>query len=157
MANFAVSSLPMPSRFHICAVIAALAGSTLLTTLPATGQPAIPVEIKTCSILPADPTTTARPFWFPFGPVVAVTAPIADGVRISFVNHARLTADRVLFAVNYRGDIQRIVDAGTFAPEATIDHTFGTFSGDAFLGPNPNACAVTAVRYVDHTFWRAAP
>ena len=73
-----------------------------------------------------------------------------------YANRAGLRANRVAFSVNYRQDVQHIVDVGTFAPNVTIDHTFGDFSGDAFLGSRPNSCVVQAVRFVNGSVWRAA-
>jgi hypothetical protein len=87
--------------------------------------------------------------------VLAADAPYTDGIRIRFTNRSPLTADRVVFRVNYRGDIERIVDIGTFSPNAPIDHTFGNFSGLAFLGPNPNECIVLAARFTNGTVFRA--
>jgi hypothetical protein len=78
-----------------------------------------------------------------------------DGIRIQYINRGPQIATRVAFSVNYRGDIERIVDAGKFSPGVTIDHTFGQFEGDVWLGPRPNYCRVVAVRYVDGSVWRA--
>jgi hypothetical protein len=132
-------------------VASAAAGGFALAQAPAPASP--PVEIRSCTILQA--AHPELPFWYPFGPVIALNTPVVDGIRISYVNHARLAADRVVFVVDYRGDTQRIIDVGQFAPNVTIDHTFGNFSGDAYLGSNPNTCVVRAVRYVDYTIWRA--
>ena len=142
------------SARHVVAA-AALLAATAAAAAPAFGQPAAvpPIEIRSCAILQA--SHPERPFWYPFGPVIAINTPVVDGIRIQYVNHAPLAADRVVFVVDYRGDTQRVVDAGQFTPNAPIDHTFGTFSGDAYLGPNPNACTVRAVRYIDYTTWRA--
>ncbi|MDB5026597.1 MAG: hypothetical protein JWO66_286 [Candidatus Eremiobacteraeota bacterium] len=115
--------------------------------------PPVPITINKCTVLQATVTPT-HPFWWPFVPSVPINVPITDGVEIAYTNKAPLIANRVLFEVNYRGDRQRIVDVGTFAPNAPIDHTFGAISGDAFLGPNPDACVVLAVRFTDGTFWR---
>jgi hypothetical protein len=73
------------------------------------------------------------------------------------VNHTTKVADRVAFAVNYRGDAERVVDTGTFSPGVTIDHQFGQFTGLAYLGTQPNSCRVAAIRFSDGTVWRAQP
>ena len=114
---------------------------------------AAPIRITSCTILRAQPTH--QRFWYPYGPIIAVGAPVADGVRIRYVNTAPIAADRIVFLVNYRGDVQRVIDVGTFSPNAPIDHAFGNFSGDAFLGVNPNSCVTRAVRFVNRTVWRA--
>ena len=142
-------------RFRIGAAAAALIVSATVSSLPAPAQAPVPITITSCTVVQAPPSTTK--FWYPFGPVLEVNAPVVDGIRIVYVNHGPVAANRVLFLANYRGDKQRIIDAGTFAPNVTIDHTFGHFSGDAYLGPNPDQCAVGAVRFVNGTTWLAAP
>ena len=112
-----------------------------------------PISIQTCAVLQAE---RVQRFWYPFGPVVPTGAPYTDGIRIVYVNVAPKAANRVAFVVNYRGDVQRIIDAGIFSPNVKIDHTFGNFSGDAYLGPRPNTCTARAVRFVDGTVWRRA-
>lgn len=121
----------------------------------AAGAQSSPVTIQSCTVLRARPPVGPPRFWYPWGPVVRRGAPVVDGVRIVYVNHRSVAADRVAFAVDYRGDRQHIVDVGTFSPNVTIDHSFGNFSGDAYLGPNPNRCAVRAVRFADGTVWRS--
>ena len=119
----------------------------------AQGRP--PVTVSSCSVLQYV-RSTLHPFWRPFGPY-AHGSPFTDGIEIRYVNHGPTTAARIAFLVNYRGDVQHIIDAGTFSPGATIDHTFGQFTGDAYLGPQPNACRVVAVRFADGSVWRANP
>jgi hypothetical protein len=97
-----------------------------------------------------------RPFWYPW-PYRDFGSIYTDGLHIAYVNKSRLTASRVVFSVNYRGDVEHVVDAGTFSPGVTIDHTFGQFTGLAFLGQRPNSCRVAAVRFTDGTAWRAVP
>ncbi len=120
------------------------------TSTAAFAQPA-PISIQTCTVLQAQ---RVRQFWYPFGPVIPTGAPYTDGIRIVYMNTAPKPANRVAFVVNYRGDVQRIIDAGTFSPNVKIDHTFGNFSGDAYLGPRPNACTARAVRFVNGSVWR---
>lgn len=135
-------------------------------TLTAGGAPAIaddaaPVQIRTCTVLQYRPTTPAfrRSYWYDYGyagPLVPQGSPYTDGLSISYVNTSNRVADRIVFGVNYRGDFERVVDAGTFSPNATIDHTFGeVFSGYAYLGPKPNACTVRVVRFKDGSTWHA--
>ncbi|MDB5041666.1 MAG: hypothetical protein JWN27_2392 [Candidatus Eremiobacteraeota bacterium] len=119
------------------------------TSTAASAQRA-PIAIQSCTVLQAE---RVHRFWYPFGPTIPVGAPYADGIRIVYINVAPIAANRVAFLVNYRGDVQRIVDAGLFSPNVKIDHTFGNFSGDAYLGPQPNTCTARAVRFVDGTSW----
>lgn len=116
--------------------------------VPSVARPApVPLQIQSCTILQNHPIPH-RPFWHPFGPY-PYAASYTDGVEIRYVNRAAQTATRVAFVVNYRGDVERIIDAGTFSPGVTIDHTFGQFTGDVWLGAKPNVCRVAAVRYAD--------
>jgi hypothetical protein len=77
-----------------------------------------------------------------------------DGLRIVYVNHGPLPANRVAFLVNYRGDVQHVIDVGTFSPGVAIDHSFGQFTGDVWQGDKPNVCRVAAVRFADGSVWR---
>lgn len=114
---------------------------------------AAPVSIHSCTVTQWQ-NVHARPYWNPWGPA-RYGSPIVDGIGISYVNTSHRTADRVAFLVNYRGDVQHIVDLGTFSPGATITHSFGNFSGDAFIGSRPNSCIVRAVRFTDGTAWHS--
>jgi hypothetical protein len=140
-------------RFGQLAVAAALALAALPQMVDAQK---VPVEIDKCEVLEYLPVHH-HPYWYPFGPRIVVGTPVTDGIEIKYVNRAPLTADRVVFLVNYRGEVERVVDVGKFSPGAPIDHTFGQFSGLVYLGPTPNVCRVLAMRFVDGTFIRAAP
>jgi hypothetical protein len=136
--------------------------AVLAATVTAGAQGAPPVEIKKCSVLRYRPATPAyrRSYWYDYGfagPIVPRDSPYTDGIAISFVNRSPKTADRVVFGVDYRGDFQHVVDAGSFTTGAGIDHTFAdVFSGYAFLGDRPNSCVVRVVRFVDGSTWHAA-
>ena len=116
--------------------------------------PASRSAVTTCTVLQWN--EGPYPYWNRFlfhG--LAAGAPTTDGIRIAYVNQASKVADRVEFLVNYRGEIERIVDVGTFSPNVTINHTFGNFSGLAYLGSRPNVCRNIAVRFRDGSIWRA--
>jgi len=132
----------------------ALVGVLLTTSVGAGAQGRSPITITSCSVVQYVPTR-AHPFWGPFGPYPYGSA-YTDGLRISYVNHGAIAASRVAFRVNYRGDVQHVIDVGTFSPGVAIDHSFGEFSGDAWLGPNPNQCRAVAVRFADGSVWRAS-
>jgi hypothetical protein len=115
----------------------------------------LPIAITNCSVLQYQ-GYEGRQYWYPwtyrdFGSIYT------DGVHVAYVNKGPLTASRVVFSVNYRGDVEHVVDAGTFSPGVTIDHTFGQFTGLAFLGQRPNSCRVAAVRFANGSAWRAVP
>jgi hypothetical protein len=133
-------------------LVALLLGAVLGSPTAVGSQPASPVAITTCSVLAWQRGPTG--FWNPYSYPLAGGQPITDGIRIAFVNRSARVADRVRFLVNYRGEVEHIIDAGTFSPHVTIDHTFGNFSGFAYLGPRPNVCRVVGVRFVDGTVWR---
>lgn len=115
--------------------------------MPVAAQPAAPIRIQKCSIIRY---ARARPYYFG---TWGAGVPVTDGIELQYVNTSAKTADRVAFAVDYRGDVERIIDVGTFSPGAPIDHTFGTFSGQAYQGERPNRCTVARVRFSDGTTW----
>jgi hypothetical protein len=143
------------------AAVAAFLGVVAAGTALAGAQGAPPVVIQKCAVLQYRPPTPAfrRSYWYDYGyagPLVPQGSPYTDGLSISYVNTSNKTADRIVFGVNYRGDYERVVDAGTFSPNVTIDHTFAdVFSGYAYIGSKPNACTVRVVRFSDGSTWRA--
>lgn len=150
-----VASLFAPASFSAALLCLALG------TEPAGAQGAAPVRVKSCTVNQYMPTQPAlrRYYWYDYGfagPSVPYGSPYTDGISISFVNTSARTADRVVFGVNYRGDFQRVIDAGTFSPGVTINHTFAdVFSGYAYIGSKPNSCVVRVVRFKDGSTWRA--
>jgi hypothetical protein len=114
------------------------AGSISLTGAGAAmAQVAAPIKVQSCSVLQYQPSQLAyrSRYWYDYGfagPFVPAGSPYTDGIAISFVNTSQAVVDRVVFGVNYRGDFERIIDAGTFSPNVTINHTFAdVFSGYA--------------------------
>jgi hypothetical protein len=145
-----MSCMMQALRTFVCSlsVVSALAG----VNASAFAQSPSPIAITNCSVLQYVPTGP-YPFWRPFGPYPNRSL-YTDGLRIAFINRGPQVASRVAFLVNYRGDVQHVIDAGTFSPNVTIDHTFGEFTGDAWLGPKPNVCRAVAVRFRDGSVWR---
>jgi len=129
----------------------------LLAPAAAHAQPSSPIPIQSCSVeqYAYEPQQHGTWFWYWRNPPSAYGL-YTDGVNISYVNNTNKVASRVAFPVNYRGDVERVIDAGTFSPGATITHSFGQIAGDAFLGSNPNVCRAIAVRFQDGSVWRAA-
>jgi hypothetical protein len=120
-----------------------------------------PIAITDCSVLQYQPNM-ARPFWYPwparqFEGARQFGGIYTDGLDITYVNKTHKPASRVAFVVDYRGDVEHVVDTGTFSPGVSINHSFGQFTGLAFLGTHPNGCRVAAVRFADGTVWRAHP
>jgi hypothetical protein len=152
----AFSALNESSRLVAGLSTAALGTALGVAALSIAAEPAFAqapaIAIQSCTVL--QEVTTESAFWYPFGPAVPHGMPIADGIRIVYTNLNPIAADRVAFVVTYRGDTQRIVDTGTFSTNAAIDHIFGAFSGDAYLGPKVDACVATAARFIDGTSWR---
>jgi hypothetical protein len=135
---------------------AALTLALVAAPFAANAQTPPPIQITNCEVAQYMPTQV-RPFWYPWGGPRPYGSIYTDGLNISYVNRTKKVADRVAFAVNYRGDAERVVDTGTFSPGVTIDHQFGQFTGLAYLGTQPNSCRVAAVRFSDGTVWRAQP
>ncbi len=109
------------------------------------------------SALPAACARHRTVVWYDYGyagPLVPNGSPYTDGIALSFVNTSDKIADRVVFGVNYLGDFERVIDAGTFSPNATMQHTFAdVFGVYGYLGPKPNVCAVRVVRFRDGSVW----
>lgn len=142
----------------LVAVASALMGSALAVA-PATAQAATtPVAINSCNVLRWQ--RPVRPdygyYWRPFDyyPRLGPQVPVTDGLSIDYTNHGPAAANRVEFQVDYRGEVEDIVDVGTFSPGVSIKHMFGNFSGLAYLGSRPNHCRVLAVRYASGQTWR---
>jgi hypothetical protein len=140
------------ARTFVCGI--ALVTALVSMSANARAQSRSPIHITNCEVLQYV-TTNAHPFWRPFGPYPYGSL-YTDGIRIVYMNTSPNVATRVAFLVNYRGDVQHIIDAGTFSPNVSINHSFGEFTGDAWLGPKPNVCRAVAVRFSDGSVWRAA-
>jgi hypothetical protein len=140
-------------RIFVCGI--ALLTALVNMTGSARAQSRDPIRITKCDILRYI-TVNAHPFWRPFGPYPYGSL-YTDGIQIVYMNTSPKTATRVAFLVNYRGDVQHIIDVGTFSPNISINHEFGQFTGDAWLGPKPNVCRAVAVRFSDGTVWRRTP
>lgn len=147
---------------------AAAAVTAALAIALAAPAGAAPVAIERCSILRAARGNIGAFNYYPYGyyggfggyngfagGYPGIGAPVTDGIRINYKNTSRKVADRVAFGVDYRGQRDVIVDSGTFSPGISIDHTFGEFSGLAYLGNRPNSCRVLSIRYKDGTIFRA--
>jgi hypothetical protein len=142
----------MVANMYRATLVALLLGAVYGSPTPVRSQPGSPVAVTDCSVLPWQQGLS--PFWNPYNYPLSGGQPIADGIRIAYTNHAPKVADRVVFLVNYRGEVERVVDAGKFSPNVQIVHTFSNFSGLPYLGPRPNVCRVVAVRFADGTLWR---
>jgi hypothetical protein len=136
---------------RVAAIGIGLAAFTVPSPAPAQSSP---IAVSSCTVM-RESVVRQHPFWYPWGPALQ-GVPIIDGLQIAYTNVSPKVADRVAFAVNYRGDRQRVIDVGTFSPNAPITHQFGTFSGDAYVGATPNVCRAIAVRFTDGTTWHAA-
>jgi hypothetical protein len=144
-----MNSLKIAAALSLALAAAPLAASAQTAPTPT------PIAITKCQVQQYQ-GLEGRRFWYPWA-YSRYDSIYTDGVEISYVNKTPLPASRVVFAVNYRGDVEHVVDAGTFSPGVSIDHTFGQFTGLAFLGVRPNSCRVAAVRFTDGTAWRAVP
>lgn len=141
---------------HACSVsLVALS----LATAPTLAKGGSPVKIASCTVLrAAAPVRSYYPrYWYPYyGGIPPQSAPVTDGLAITYTNAGPQVADRVAFDVNYRGQRDKIVDVGKFSPNVSIAHTFGNYEGLAFLGQTPDSCHVEAVRFVDGHVWHTS-
>jgi hypothetical protein len=67
-------------------------------------------------------------------------------LHVRFTNDGNQPIKRIVFAFD---DGSRVVDAGTFAPGVTIDHTLDRTPSDA------DSCNVESATFADGTQWRA--
>jgi hypothetical protein len=67
-------------------------------------------------------------------------------LHVRFTNDGNQPIKRIVFVLN---DGTRTVDAGTFAPGVTIDHTFARIPSDA------DSCTLESATFADGTQWRA--
>ena len=139
------------NRFQTATLGAAFA--LLLAPISAQAQQA-PISVRSCTVQQYQ-FATRRQFWYWETGPGRYGSVYTDGLKISYVNTSPKVANRVAFLVNYRGDVQHVIDVGTFSPGAGIEHSFGEFSGLAHLGPKPNVCKPIAVRFADGSVWHA--
>jgi len=115
-----------------------------------------PITVKSCTILAYSASSPHEFFYLQSGPPSQSNRSYTDGLKISYVNVTTKVISRVGFRVTYRGKSERVIDTGTISPGVTITKTLGDFSGQPYLGSQPDVCAPVGVRYQDGTVWRAA-
>lgn len=98
-----------------------------------------PVDVATCEVLSPTPALNIGDDGVP-------SAQSGNQLHVRFSNRGDQPITRIVFDLD---DGSRVVDAGTFAPGVTIDHTFDIGPGDA------NACTVDSVAFADRTEWKA--
>jgi hypothetical protein len=80
----------------------------------------------------------------------------ASGTQITYVNNSSVAASRVVFAVRYHNSennyIRDVMDVGTFAPGATVDHHFDLYN-DVTYGGKAAKCTVQSVRFANGRHW----
>jgi hypothetical protein len=98
-----------------------------------------PVHVATCAIS-APPQGLGREY------VGTAVFTGDDELHVRFTNRGNQPVTRVVFALS---DGSTVVDAGTFAPGVTIDHTFYLTPTDA------DSCSVASATFSDGTEWNA--
>jgi hypothetical protein len=98
-----------------------------------------PVHVAACDIRPPAPDLTIGANGIP-------NAQSGYDLHIRFSNTADRPVKRIVFVLN---DGRRVVDDGTFAPGATIDHRFDLAAGAA------RSCTVASATFADGTQWNA--
>jgi len=80
----------------------------------------------------------------------------ATGTQIVYTNTGRQPATKVVFAVSYRNAnsnfLRRVVDIGSFAPGATIDHHFDLYNDVTFGGKTAH-CQAISVTFANGHVW----
>lgn len=144
----------MKPTFARCGAIVFLTLAASSTAAAQSGS-APPVTIDRCAPILNNSFTQPSPM-----PIIAglPLAQTSSGMKISFVNIANKVANLVNFAINSNGQRFIIRDVGTFSPGISIDHTYHSGAGQAFVLPQfiaPNVtCHVASVRFVDGSVWR---
>jgi hypothetical protein len=114
----------------------------IAVSLFGSAQAAAPILIKSCTIVKPKPLSHN-----------------AGGTNIVYVNLGHKTISDVTFAVGYRNAanhyIRRVTDVGSFAPGATINHTFSLYNDVTYAGAATTMCAPVSVKYSDATLWIA--
>ncbi len=81
----------------------------------------------------------------------------ASGTQIDYVNTSRKTATHITFVVTYRNSssnyVRKVIDQGTFAPGAQVQHHFDLYSDVIFGGKTVQSCQATRVVYNDGSTW----
>ncbi len=98
-----------------------------------------PVHIATCEISAPSPGLN-------MGTEIGTMETGGYLLHVRFTNGGNQPITRVVFALN---DGSTVVDAGTFAPGMTIDHTF------ALMPSNADSCSVDSATFADGTQWSA--
>jgi hypothetical protein len=124
--------------------ISAFAAALVAPAAPGGAQPP-PVAIDQCIV-----TTNV---YYPFVAHGNLRWLTTSGLRIVFHDRAAQRASAIRFLVNYRGDVETIDDAGTFAPGVEVNHSYQQFVDFAYLGTRPNFCRVLSVKFADGTTW----
>lgn len=76
------------------------------------------------------------------------------GVRIDYENVSNQVLTGVTFLINTRGNIEYVMDQGSFAPSVDIQHQFYTLFFPYYNAKtSPDACRVVRVRFA-HGDWQ---
>jgi hypothetical protein len=98
-----------------------------------------PIHIATCDISAPSPALNIGTDGVP-------TPSGGNELHVRFSNDGNQPITRIVFALNGGSTV---VDAGTFAPGATIDHRFDVVPSEA------DSCSVESATYADGTEWNA--
>jgi hypothetical protein len=83
----------------------------------------------------------------------------AGGTQIDYTNNGKYTATQVTFAVGYRNAashfVRRVVDYGSFAPGAAIQHHFDLYNDVTYSGKQTDFCYATKVVFANGNVWVA--
>jgi len=82
---------------------------------------------------------------------------LGSGTQIDYVNTSHKTATHITFVVAYRNSgshyVRKVVDQGTFAPGAQVQHHFDLYNDVVFGGKEVQSCQAARVVFNDGTVW----
>lgn len=109
--------------------------------------PAVALTLAVAASKPARPPISIESCRF------VKSASFSRGVRIAYKNDAKVAAKLVIFEVWMRGHHTALIDEGSFAPGATVDHMLTSEPMTLWMGEYPTQCAVTHVHFTDGSTW----
>jgi hypothetical protein len=123
-------------------IAVALVGVAAASASFGAAQAAAPILIKSCTVAKPKPMSH-----------------MAGGVDITYVNLGKKTASSITFAVGYRNAsghyLRRVIDAGSFAPGATIVHRLSLYNDVTYSGAQTTMCVPVEVKWAGGTVWIA--
>jgi hypothetical protein len=130
----------MKSLGRLVAMMLIAVAAATISIVPA--RAAAPVLVKSCTVVKPKPLSH-----------------MAGGTNIVYVILGQKTAASITFAVGYRNAsghyLRRVIDAGSFAPGVTINHTLSLYNDVTYSGAQTTSCVPIEVKWAGGTVWIA--